>query len=37
MRERNGYQWAPDRWHENNGRHEFQAGRWTRDSERHGQ
>jgi hypothetical protein len=37
MRERNGYQWSPDRWNQVDGRHEFQAGRWTRDSERHGQ
>ena len=37
MRTRTGYAWAPDSWHEADGRHEFRPGRWTRDSEHHGQ
>jgi hypothetical protein len=37
MRARSGYAWAPDRWNQVDGRHEFQRGRWTRASERHGQ
>ena len=37
MRARNGYVWTPDRWSQVDGRHQYQAGRWTRSSELHGQ
>ena len=37
VRARYGRQWEADRWTVVDGRHHFQPGRWTRDSDRHGQ
>jgi WXXGXW repeat (2 copies) len=37
MRTRTGYQWTPDRWNQVDGRHQYQAGSWTRGNDSHGQ
>jgi hypothetical protein len=36
MRERKGYDWAPDRWNQVSNGHEFERGHWTKHTE-HGQ
>jgi hypothetical protein len=37
MQTRAGYQWAPDRWNQVDGRHQYEAGHWTRGNDLHGQ